>query len=287
MYDKQYGSIAPTQERFEEKKQHYRELRDKFRADPRAASELAAWKKQDNNYDYQLLNENHRAFIPPGLIGKTFSPSFPRWVLTDTFFSEYANHNAPDLILSETRRSYIIGNVASYDGRQYPSAVSGKRPEGQSFAHSLVIPKDRVYNVVDPAATADNCDLIREMRTHFISFWNSPYSVGKAKMLARAKRALEDQDKKLRAADGGSPPAYEAVRDDVFAFFEATKPAFEQLKTSDFVCGFHVFPDNSIGHLHMHVFPHADAFRVHSTREYDWKTVPVEAIVEVEHEDQE
>lgn len=29
----------------------------------------------------------------------------------------------------------------------------------------------------------------------------------------------------------------------------------------DFVYGFHVFPDNSIGHLQLHVFPHDDPFR--------------------------
>ncbi|KAL8964772.1 MAG: hypothetical protein Q9197_006809, partial [Variospora fuerteventurae] len=194
---------------------------------------------------------------------------------------EYALHNDPSLILSETTHSYIIGNVASYDGRQYPAAVAGKRPEGQSFAHTLVIPKARVYNVVDPAATADDCALLREMHAHFTAFWSAPSGDGREKMLARAKRGVEDQDKKLLAA-GTSNLAYESVRADVFAYFETTASAFKKLDIRDFVCAFHVFPDNSIGHLHMHVFPHPDRFRVHSTREYDWKTVPLEAVLDVE-----
>lgn len=197
---------------------------------------------------------------------------------------EYAQHNPRDLILSESEHSYIIGNLASYDGRQYPEAPSGKRPEGQGFAHSLVIPKARVYNIVDPDATANNCFLLHEMRAHFISFWQ--HSNGQAKILARAKRAVDDQDTKLMNSPTGSSPVYETVRDDVFAHYESTSPDFSTLDPRrDFLMGFHVFPDNSIGHLHMHVFPHREAFRAFSTKEYDWKTVPLQAVLEVERED--
>ncbi|KAL8895096.1 MAG: hypothetical protein Q9207_008301, partial [Kuettlingeria erythrocarpa] len=207
---------------------------------------------------------------------------------------EYATHNAPDLILSESAHSYIIGNLASYDSRQYPSAPAGKRPEGQAFAHTLVIPKARVYNIVDPAATADNCALLHEMRAHFLRFWARPD--GKAKILARAKRALDEQDRKLLASSSSSPSSdnsnnsngdsYASVRAAVFAHYDAMKPAFERLRgEEDFLFGFHCFPENSIGHLHMHVFPHAEPFRAVSTKEYDWKTVPLQAVLEVETED--
>lgn len=55
MFKERYGSIAPTESRFEELKQHYRILRDNFRADPRSAVELEAWKRQDNDFNYELL----------------------------------------------------------------------------------------------------------------------------------------------------------------------------------------------------------------------------------------
>lgn len=64
------------------------------------------------------------------------------------------------------------------------------------------------------------------------------------------------------------------------------KSVYRLLKAEDFVLGFHVFPENSIGHLHMHVFPHDNYFREHSTKDYDYKTVPLQAILDVEEEDE-
>ncbi|KAL8716998.1 MAG: hypothetical protein Q9181_008368 [Wetmoreana brouardii] len=121
------------------------------------------------------------------------------------------------------------------------------------------------------------------MRAHFIDFWIQQN--GASKILARAKQAVDDRDEKLRSGDGGSSPDYDGVRTDVFLHFETMKKKFAQLKVGDFLMGFHVFPDNSIGHLHMHVFPHVEAFREFSTKMHDWKTVPLQAVLEVERED--
>ncbi|KAL9029303.1 MAG: hypothetical protein Q9196_002443 [Gyalolechia fulgens] len=244
MFQERYGRIAPTETRFEELKHHYRNLRDDFRANPRSSVELDAWKEQDNDFNYELL---------------------------------------------ESPRSYIIGNLASSDGRQYPDAPPDRRPEGQGFAHTLVIPKARVYNVVDPDATAHDCALLREMRAHFVHFWSR--DDGPAKMLARARLAMEDQDRTLLARPDPSPAARlyrDTGRGDVFRAFDDQAPVFARLQAEDdFLFGFHVFPNNSIGHLHMHVFPHADRLREWSTKEYDWKTVPLQAVLEVETEDRE
>ena len=43
----------------------------------------------------------------------------------------------------------------------------------------------------------------------------------------------------------------------------------------DFVMGFHPWDTNSVGHLHMHVFPRGGEFRKWSARRHDWKTVEV------------
>lgn len=125
------------------------------------------------------------------------------------------------------------------------------------------------------------------MHDHFVAFWQ--HDQGKEKILARAKRAVDDQDKKLRDAPSPSSNSQstnsvynDATRSSVFAQFNKLKDAFKKLQAKDFVFAFHVFPDNSIGHLHMHVFPHNEAFREFSTHVYDWKTVPLEAVLEVE-----
>ncbi|KAL9003451.1 MAG: hypothetical protein Q9188_003678 [Gyalolechia gomerana] len=226
---------------------------------------------EELKYHYRTLRDNFRA-------NPRSSVELEAWKRQDNDF----NYK-----LFESPHSYIIGNVASYDGRQYPESPHGKPPEGQGFAHTLVIPKARVYNVVDPDATSNNCALLEEMRAHFIRFWN--HEDGPAQILARTKRAMDDQDRKILSNSASpSTPVYEQLRADVFDQFEASKPAFENLVPErDFLFGFHVFPDNSIGHLHMHVFPHGEALREWSTKEYDWKTVPLQAVLEVEREDRE
>ncbi|KAL8783476.1 MAG: hypothetical protein Q9213_004613 [Squamulea squamosa] len=289
VYLTRYGSVAPTEERYQEHKKHYRRQRDTFRSDPRALPELEAWRKRDTTMSYQLLNFSGKAFVPSALVGRDCPPHQP-FGKADTFFSEYALHNDESLILSESNHSYIIGNLASYDARQYPLAPTEKRPEGQGYCHTLVIPKARIYNVVDPAATDEHCFILQELRIHFLQFWATDY--GKQAILSRAKKALDDRDRTLLNPPPGDgrgqrPPEYTmAVRGAVFADFERLQREFIRLKgEEDFLFGFHVFPDNSIGHLHMHVFPHDNSFRVHSTKDYDYKTIPLQAILDVEEED--
>ncbi|KAL8798802.1 MAG: hypothetical protein Q9182_006374 [Xanthomendoza sp. 2 TL-2023] len=252
-YLARYGIVAPNKDRFDEHKAQYRRHRDDFRAHPRSLLELAAWKRADDSSDYQLF------------------PSL----------AEYALHNPKGLILSKSDYSYIIGNMASYDSRQYPLALHQKRPEGQGFCHTLVIPRDRVFNVVDPDATANDCSLLKEMYSHFTSFLSS--DGGKETLLRRARQALLTQDAKLLESNDSAYTT--AVRNAVFADFAASSSEFMKLEPEDFIYGFHVFPDNSIGHLHMHVFPSRDSLRQWSTKSYDHKTVPLQAILEVEKED--
>ncbi|KAI4241528.1 MAG: hypothetical protein L6R40_004507 [Gallowayella cf. fulva] len=280
MYLAKYGSIAPTKENFDELKAHYRGQRDSFRSDPRSLQELTAWKQADHDFDYQLLGIRYYvAERLSSVYGKPFSKAFQR------LHSEYALHNPSSLILSSTPHSYIIGNMASYDSRQYPLAPTEKRPEGQGFAHTLVIPRARVYNVVDPDATKNACFLLKEMHAHFLNFWSLPHNAGKTALLARARKALLDQDAKLLSS--APHAAYtDPIRTAIFAAFEQKSVEYLHLDADrDFVFGFHVFPENSIGHLHMHVFPSKEGLREWSTRDYDYKTVPLEAVLEVEEED--
>ena len=122
------------------------------------------------------------------------------------------------------------------------------------------------------------------MKQHFVNFWAT--QVGKEKIYDRAQLALDTQDAKLLhdPKNHNFPNKdYANVRDAVYTYFEDMKEAYWRLDAErDFVYAFHVFPYSSIGHLHMHVFPKGEEFRVQSARQHDWKTVPVDVVLEVE-----
>ena len=193
-------------------------------------------------------------------------------------------HNDKSLILSESEDSYVIGNKESYDRRQYPEWFSAKfkpgsvTPEGQAFGHTLVISRKRVFNVVDPDATAHQAALLKEMKGHFVKFWNSN---GRERLVDRVRRVFDDQNDKLtskeetKAECRGLLPQLEA------GFVKLSK-RFQELDAEDFVFAFHAYPDNSVGHLHMHVFPKDLSLREFSSFHHDWKTISLKAILAVE-----
>ena len=196
---------------------------------------------------------------------------------------EYETHNPASRILYTTNESYIIGNLESYDKRQYPSWLNEKyqhqTPEGQGFGHCFVIPRKRVFNIVDPAATSDNCALIKKMKADFEECWSSPSN--RIKILHSAKDAFEAQNLKLEKENEAefkatSPP----VRED----YDEMAKRFLKLEAGDFVFAFHPHPEHSVGHLHMHVFPREEFLRRVSSKQHDKKTIPIEAVIEVEAE---
>ena len=197
-------------------------------------------------------------------------------------------HNDKSLVLSESLDSYIIANSASYDRRQYPQWLnpkcsSGHTPEGQGFGHCLVIPKKRIFNVVDPDATASNCFMIKEMRAHFERFWGSG---GPSIILNHVRSKFKTQNNKL-ASDDRCDNALKDLLPTLEIDLENSAKRFVELAQNDFVFGFHAYPDNSVGHLHMHVYPRERCLREFSTRRHDWKTIPLQAVLEVECEDKD
>lgn len=177
-------------------------------------------------------------------------------------------------------------NRESYDRRQYPEWLSadyqpGKNTaEGQAFAHTLVIPKERILNIVDPDATRDNGAMLKELQKHFVYFWEHG---GADKILARVKDVVESRNDTL-AANQDTLDQFNRLLPKVRETFTEMSDAFKNLKPDDFVYGFHPFPDASVGHLHMHVFPKDKAFRTVSTTRHDWKTIPLKVILEAEEE---
>lgn len=190
------------------------------------------------------------------------------------------------MILSETSESLVVGNLVSYDGRQYPdwfdpNYKSGiNTPEGQAFGHCFVIPRKRIFNIVDPEAVANDAALLKEMREHFIKCWTED---GKDKIISHIRLAVESQNEKL-AAKKETRAQYLHLCSMIWRDFQMLSEEFRTLAADDFVFGFHAYPDNSVGHLHMHVFPTKRSLRKFSTRRHDWKTISLECVLKVEKE---
>ncbi|KAL9128314.1 MAG: hypothetical protein Q9217_002992 [Psora testacea] len=303
MWNKYTGAFSET-ETFRDRKHLYRRRRDDFRSDERAMAELEQWKAKNCEYDYIRLT----GMIPSKMVGKTNGGDIA-FAKCDTWFSvcfsqehflrlhvpfsrldkfqEFAAHNDKSLILSESAESYVIGNLASYDKRQYPQWFNPNHrpgintPEGQGFGHCLVIPKRRIFNIVDPDAVANNASVIKEVRDHFRTFWDQG---GSHKILQQTKASFDDQNAKLAAKDS-TLDSYHKLLPMLKADYEKLSHAYSKLKADDFEYAFHPFPDTSVGHLHMHVFPKTSELRRFSTRQHDWKTIPIEAILEAEEED--
>ena len=284
---------------------------------------------------------------------------------------EFLTHNPKKLILSESKLSYIIGNLASYDRRQYPAwflhpddpskaiqipsspaspdpdglfspsderkrsangpfspeqptgaseskgsgsdntTTEGKShgkditPEGQAFGHCLVIPKRRIFNIVDPIAVENHCKPIRELREHFIKFWNT--KGGPEVILQRTRDGFDEQNKKLHAKIKSTPipssssssmtrqrtkefaakreAQLDSLMGDLEAAYHDMATQFLKLRApQDFVFGFHPFPQNSVGHLHLHVYPRKDELREWSSKAHESKTVEIEEVLEAEGE---
>lgn len=192
------------------------------------------------------------------------------------------------MILSESQDSYIIGNLATYDSRQYPQWYDSKfepgvnTPEGQGFGHTLVISKTRIFNVVDPEATKDDCRWLKEMKHHFICFWETEH--GSPKLIRRTQSAFDDQNAKLERKKT-TLEIFQKLLPTLKKDFDSLAEEFKQLEPKDFQFAFHAWPDNSVGHLHMHVFPKKEVLRRFSAKRHDLKTIPLEAILQVEEED--
>lgn len=263
---------------FQQRKDLYRKQRDEFRNNSQAMEELREWKAKNDDYDYVELGAG---MIPASLVGKVVgSKPFAK---CDTWFSDFESHNPSSLILSESQDSYVIGNLASYDKRQYPEYEPGKNsPEGQGFGHCLVIPRKRIFNIVDPDATANHSALLKEMKDHFITFWKT--EDGSPNLLKRVRSTFEEQNNKL-ASNERNAKARESLLFTLTKDFDTLSKSFLSCKPDDFEYAFHPYPANSVGHLHMHVFPRNGELRKFSTRSHDWKTIPIEAVLEVEEED--
>lgn len=138
----------------------------------------------------------------------------------------------------------------------------------------------RIFNIVDPEATTNDCALLREMKTHFVFYWSDPGH--RRKLLHSVEDVFCKQNDKLGEKNQAE---YKATSPPVIEDYHEMAKKFLKLEANDFVYAFHPHPDHSVGHLHMHVFPKVESLRRVSSKQHDKKTIPLEAVLEVEAED--
>lgn len=105
-------------------------------------------------------------------------------------------------------------------------------------------------------------------------------------MIRRVRLGFDQQNEKL-ASKERTIKLYRSLLPELEADYEKLVKRFRALSDDDFVFAFHPYPDNSIGHLHMHVFPRDEFLRQFSTKKHDWKTISVKSILDAEKQDEE
>lgn len=118
------------------------------------------------------------------------------------------------------------------------------------------------------------------MKAHFVTFWNMN---GSLKLLAQVRSSFDKLNPVIDGIEDSTTATYISKLEDDF---DSLAQEFLKLTPEDFEYGFHAYPDISVGHLHMHVFPRKSSLRQFSAKQHDWKTIPLEAVLEVEKEDE-
>ncbi|KAF9492946.1 hypothetical protein BDN71DRAFT_1450906 [Pleurotus eryngii] len=268
----------------------FRRLRAEFWSIPGVYEELQAYETRDDNYKYQIL----KGLVPTPLVGCVTTEVGPAWQASDTFFTDFPVHNVPNRVLSSTKHSHIICNVACHDTRLYasdvdPSASDKTAAAGMSYMHLLVIPSSKVYNAV----ALPNTELITEMRGHFQAFWRRDDSLNKVinAIHDTMERRYIEVARAYQVADSSTTPRRMAHLDAVMSECRNSAASYANMLRAtwnsrlqdgkDIVFGFHSHPHHSVGHLHMHVLPDDAKFRTHSTLVHDRKTLSFEAVEHV------
>ncbi|OTA88272.1 hypothetical protein M434DRAFT_34932 [Hypoxylon sp. CO27-5] len=173
------------------------------------------------------------------------------WIKAKTPFTNWTG-----LSFAESENAFLIGNRSSFDVAQYPDE-EGRA--GMSMIHILGIPKAGLFNGVSLDKTT--VGIIDEMIDLFKSSWAHP--TFRKEILMHQRTAIEGRNKE---------------KPDVEAYQKATKhfgkleAMVYELTVDDFTFGLHLWPDNSVAHLHMHIIATPDKCRKYSTFRHDGKT---------------
>ncbi|KAI2617799.1 hypothetical protein GGR54DRAFT_197514 [Hypoxylon sp. NC1633] len=166
----------------------------------------------------------------------------------------FTNYSGP--FLDESPTAWLIGNRASFDVGQYKE---DSKKAGMSMVHLLAISKAPIYNAV--ALDRGNVSIIDEMIAMFREAWARP----EIRMFVRHHQLerIREQAKVER-----NPSAFGAA----MKHYRELERLIDGLTFDDFAFGFHLYPDHSINHLHMHIIANTLKCRQYSTTAHDSKT---------------
>lgn len=168
------------------------------------------------------------------------------------FTDALSNNRIARLAVSEN--VLLIGNQSSFSMSQYPEHPA---TAGMSMVHIFAISTANFFNPVTMEAGDEV--IINEMIEFFRSQWGlRPF---REAVLLHQWNAIQ---RRGRESGVGLQQAI-----DQYYELEAT---IHELTIDDFAFGFHLYPENTVAHLHMHIVAMRDEFRRYSTREHDEKT---------------
>ncbi|KAI1453442.1 hypothetical protein F4805DRAFT_470099 [Annulohypoxylon moriforme] len=174
----------------------------------------------------------------------------PKWIKAKTPFTGWEAKS-----FASSENALLIGNHSSFDKGQYPG---NEGRAGMSMIHILGIPKANLFNGV--SLDHSNVNIIDEMIACFQSNWESPEFRGA--ILKHQEQAIE------RAKDENNPATYLKA----MVHYQELERNIDTLTVDDFTFGLHLWPDHSVGHLHMHIIATPYWCRQHSTFLHDDKT---------------
>ncbi|KAF3054913.1 hypothetical protein GL218_07303 [Daldinia childiae] len=188
-----------------------------------------------------------------------------KWIKEKTVFTEYAGGPA---LLAEGENVLIIGNHNSFDVTQYKEDPA---KAGMSMIHILGIPKKGIFNGV--SLNHDTVSVIDETIDLFKDKWETPDF--RQKVLDYQKLAIKNRtstESFARRNDGLDPNPVLEAGDEAISHWKELKTGIHTLTFDDFTFGLHLWPDHSVGHLHLHIIATPDWCRQYSTLKHDEKT---------------
>ncbi|KAI1088143.1 hypothetical protein F5B19DRAFT_472646 [Rostrohypoxylon terebratum] len=175
------------------------------------------------------------------------------WPKPDTPFSDIREKQTTTIFVA-TDDVFLIGNQHSFSAGQYPGEPG---TPGMSMVHLLAISRTNYFNPV--LMGSSEARIFLDMIDFFKRHWDVPQFRGS--VLEHQKKAVEKRGKTTQA---GLSEARKQL--------EELEGTIHELKFEDFAFGFHLWPDNSVPHLHMHIIAMPEKYRRYSTRSHDEKT---------------
>ncbi|KAK6208302.1 hypothetical protein LQW54_006925 [Pestalotiopsis sp. IQ-011] len=225
---------AHQDEDFKEKGDKIGHHYSRFWSQPSAVADVEAYLRKYQHHQYSPTHERPE-----------------KWIRGSSHFQR-DNLNQEE-ILVENEYAVILGNRSSFDTSQYPNEPGRA---GMSFIHVLGLSKQQIFNGV--SLTRDNCGVIDDIISLFESSWGrgDPNNPFRLKVIEHQRGTIQNHE--AIAAKGHYAHLHHAAR---------------SLEPEHFNYGLHLWPEQSVGHLHIHIVARPWEMRQYSTFAHDAKTV--------------